>query len=317
MSSVKTMHDLDSIKKEFDVLLERLNLILKERRPNSNIYNTKLGRIKKDLDDVSNLDVFRAGKIAELVMKYNSINRLLDSGVEYNRNDFIRIVEGGVDYEIDSDGMYNDYFFELSMACRFIDANKGRDVSINLNSACDVIIDNFIAIECKYIHSPAGLMKNIRTAKKQVDKRVADGEAKCGFIALDLSHLCPQEKINTFSYPVFNLFSGNYASLYEKIQCSDSITYDVLGDKNFLGVISSYIMHETECALHSEFDHSYDLGENVLGIVLQSMKAFVFEYNGDRVPLSTRGMTYILNRKYDLEYQEKVKKLIHSLAVGI
>lgn len=317
MSEVKTSNSLDDIKSNFDILLNNLKKVLDEVRPRTNIYNTKLGKIKKDLSEIEKLDAESMAKVSELVSKYNSINAIFSENIEFNKNDFVKIIEGKADYAIDSNESYNDYFFELSMATRFFEAFRDENVKINLNGVCDVIVNDSIAIECKYIHSISNTMKNIKKAKKQIEKRVEDGQAQIGFIALDLSHICPRGKVNEFAKFTFDRFVENYETLEKRGQIKDININKILRDNNFSKLISSYIMHEIETALYSELGFSYDLGKDVLAIIFQTMNSFAFEYQDKVQPLVTRGMTYFINQNLNEDRYLEVRKLIHTLAVGI
>ena len=317
MSEVKTSHLLENIQIEFDLLLKNLDRLRKETRPKSNILNTKLGKIKKDLLNIYNLDNNSLAKLCEIVIKYNSINHIFNSDIKYNKNDLVKIIEGKSIYIKDSNEAYNNYFFELSMGVRFLLASKKSNIKINLDTVCDVLIDNNIAIECKYIHSSSNLVKNIRTAKKQVEKRITDGEANVGFIALDLSHICPKEKVQEFANYTLDKFIQNYESLREKRRIDGDILKQILSDNNFSKIIGSYIMLEVETSLYEELGFSYDMGDSVLAIIFQSMNAFAFEYEEKVYPLTTRGMTYFLNTKLNDNEALKTQKYIHQLAVGV
>ena len=50
MSAVRTNHNLKKVQQDFELALQNLSNVLKEIRPKANILNTKLGKIKKDLD---------------------------------------------------------------------------------------------------------------------------------------------------------------------------------------------------------------------------------------------------------------------------
>lgn len=317
MSEVKTSYNIDAVKQDFDRLLENLSNIIKEVRPRTNILSTKLGKIKKDLSDLKNLDNDSLAKITEIVTKYNSINNIFIHNITYDKNDLIKIIEGKSDCDQDSNEGYNDYFFELSMGIRLLLSLKDHDSKINLNGVCDVIIDDSIAIECKYIHSPSNIIKNIQKAKRQIDKRIADNQAKIGFIALDLSHICPKEKFKEFSNYTLSKFIESYETLKSKDRIEGRILENILNDKNFYKIISSYIMMEVETTLYSELSFSYDLGKNSLAIIFQSVNSFVFEYKDEIYPLTTRGMTYFLNTNLTRSEAADVQKFIHNLAVGV
>lgn len=317
MSDVTTSHDLSQVKQEFDVLLANLAKVLKEVRPRTNILNTKLGKIKNDLENIEKLDKKSIAKVSEIVTKFNTINEIFRNNVEFNSRELVKIIEGKHDYDLDSNEGYNDSFFELSMALRFLLASKEAKPKINLESECDVIVDNKTAIECKYIHSLSNIIKNIKKANDQIDKRVENGQAKIGFIALDLSNICPMDKVEEFAEYTFSKFLDNYQNLETKQRISGDILDKILLDNNFKRIISSYLMSEVETALYGELGFSYDMGPNALAIIFQSMNSFCFEYEGRIRPIAARGMTYFLNRNLNHESARKVQAYIHTLAVGI
>jgi len=317
MSDVTSIHDLSQVKREFDILLANLAKVLKEVRPRTNILNTKLGKIKKDLENIEHLEKNEAAKVSEIVIKFNTINDIFKNNIEVNKKELVKIIEGKHDYKLDSNEGYNDSFFELSMALRFLLASKEARPRINLDGECDVIVNDKIAIECKYIHSLSNIVKNIKKANNQIDKRIQNGQAKIGFIALDLSHICPRDKVQEFAKYTFNRFLENYQYLEKKRKISGDILDQILVDNNFKKIISSYIMTEIETALYGELGFSYDMGSNTLAIIFQSMNSFYFEHEGRAIPIISRGMTYFLNRNLNHESAKKVEKYIHSLAVGI
>jgi hypothetical protein len=205
------------------------------------------------------------------------------------------------------------------MGVRFALAFKDKDsnTKINLDGVCDVIVNDTIAIECKYIHSSSNLVKNIQKAKKQIEKRVSDNQAKFGFIALDLSHICPRERVKEFATYTLGKFLENYEILESKGHINGDILEQILNDKNFYKIISNYIMVEVETSLYSELGFSYEMGSNTLAIIFQSMNSFAFEHKGKVIPLTTRGMTYFLNTSLNRSTTLEVQKIIHGLAVGV
>lgn len=317
MSDVTSSHELSQVKGQFDILLSNLAEVLKEVRPRTNILNTKLGKIKKDLENIEQLDKYATAKVSEIVVKFNAINYIFENNIEFNKKDLVKIIEGKHNYELDSNEGYNDSFFELSMALRFLLASKETKPRINLDGECDIIVNDKLAIECKYIHSLSNIVKNIKKANNQIDKRIQNGQAKIGFIALDLSHICPRDKVQEFAEYTFNRFLENYQYLEKKRKMSGDILGQVLVDNNFNKIISCYIMSEIETALYGELGFSYDMGPNTSAIIFQSINSFCFEHEGRIRPITSRGMTYFLNRNLSHESTNTVKTYIHSLAVGI
>lgn len=319
MSEIKTNHELGKVISEFDELLKNLSEVLKKTRPRTDIRSTKLWKIKKDLSNIENLDCESMAKVAELATKYNVINNIFTNNVTYNKNDLSKIIEGAPNYKQDSNESYNDHFFELSMGVRFLLALKSKEIStkVNLDGICDIIVNDEIAIECKYIHSPSNMVKNIKEAKKQIERRVSDNQAKYGLIALDLSHICPREKVNNFANKTLIEFIEMYEALESRGHINGNLLGEILHDRNFSKIIGSYIMSQVETSLYCELGFSYDLGTNTKAIIFQSLNSFVFEHKGITTPLSTRGMTYFLNKKLDQESLLETRNFVHSLAVGI
>ena len=50
MSLKRTFHSLEDITSRFDRLISSLEKLLKEIRPRSNVKNTRIGKIRRDLD---------------------------------------------------------------------------------------------------------------------------------------------------------------------------------------------------------------------------------------------------------------------------
>ncbi|EFF81790.1 hypothetical protein HMP0015_2742 [Acinetobacter haemolyticus ATCC 19194] len=319
MSEIKTSHEIGSVISEFDELLNNLSEVLKESRPRTDIRSTKLWKIKKDLSNIENLDLDSMAKVSELASKYNTINNIFTNNVAYNKNDLSKIIEGAQNYTQESNENYNDYFFELSMGVRFLLAlkNKGISTTVNLDGVCGIIVNDEIAIECKYIHSQSNMVKNIKEAKKQIEKRIDNNQAKYGLIALDLSHICPREKVNNFANSTLNDFIEMYEMLKSKGYIEGNVLSSILHDRNFYKIISSYILSQVETSFYYELGFSYDLGASTKAIIFQSLNSFAFEHNDILIPLSTRGMTYYLNKELNEESELETIKLIHSLVVGI
>lgn len=317
MNGVKTSHGLEGAKAGFEKLLNNLSNVLADVRPRTNILNTKLGNLKNDLSNIENLDSHSLSKVAELVVKYNAINSLFESNIQYDKDDLIKIIEGKADYLTDSNEKYNDFIFELITGVRFFKAFKGKAVKVDLNGACDVIIDDKIAIECKYIHSIKRLNENISKAKKQIERRVNDKQAEFGFVALDLSHVYDYKKVQGFANYTFEQFVRNYEILKEKKRIEGDILELIVNDNNFNKIISCYMMSEVETSLYSEIGFSYDLGTDVLAIIFQVMNSFVFEYQGKKRPVIIRGMTYFINPDLEKEEYLNIKGFMGQLQVGI
>lgn len=316
MSSVVNEDSLEIIELKFDKLLNYISDILKEVRPRTNILNTRLGKIKKKLSNIGNLDVQSISEITMMVSKYNSIIELFEGNIKYEKNNLIKLIEGGDNYSQDSNEKYNDCLFELSMGVRFAKAFKGYAAKINMDGDCDVIIEDTIAIECKYIHSTSGILNNVRKAKKQIEKRVSDGQAKFGLIAIDLSNVVSKDKINEFIKFTFDRYIENYKLLSDKGVLKGDVVENVMTDRNLPKIIQTYISSEVETVFYSNVGFDYDFGNDVRGILFQAMNSYPFECNSIIKPVVMRGMNYFIDKKLNDDEYSFVKKLIHQLAVG-
>ena len=205
------------------------------------------------------------------------------------------------------------------MASRFLVALKkvNENLKINLSGECDIIIDDVLAIECKYVHSVSNMVKNIRKADNQISKRIKNGEAKKGLIALDLSNILPRSRIDDFVDFTFSRYVENYEILEKSGKLEGNILEQVLSDKNFYKIISNYITSELETALYNELGFEYKFEPYTKAIIFQSVNSFVFEYKGNILPLTTRGMTYFIDKKINKDAWADVKSFIHLLAVGL
>lgn len=316
MSFVGSTHGIERLRSEFEELIGNLDLVLKKIRPNTNILNTKIGAIKDDLDNFERLNRYEQAKLFEIAIKYVQVNNIFNGNVDFNEKELIKIIEGKHDYSSDSDATYNDYIFEISMATRFL-LSSNNHAEINIGDICDIIIDSKMAVECKYIHSRKNMRKNIGKARKQIERRVVDGQADRGFMALDLSHLMPLDKINDFLQITFKLFASNHETILSKQRLDKSVLKSVVDDRNFSKIIQSYMMHELESVLYSELGFNYDFGVSTLGIIFQTNNSFVIEYKEEFQVIPARGMTYFLNKKLPKDSQVVLKEYIHNLAVGI
>ncbi|KIP98733.1 MULTISPECIES: hypothetical protein [Pseudomonas] len=316
MSGIESRHSYEKVKKDFQKLLEDLDAAIKEFKPRFDIRSTRLARFEKDLRNITQLDNKSISRLAEIVAKFGSVSKLLALKGCYNEKDLLKIVEGGADYTIDSDEGYNDHLFEMSMAARFIPRNADS-VSINLKGECDIIIDDIVAIECKYIHSISSLTKNVSKAKSQIKKRIEDDQAKFGFIALDLSNVISRERIESFSAYTYESYMGSYGVLRQKRKLNGSLIEGVRSNRNAAQIISNVITDELETQFYGEVGFEYDMGEDCKAIILQALINVCVEHEGEILPVSFRGVTYVLNHRLSKEEAAAIKKFIHSLPTGI
>lgn len=315
MSSINTTHSLDNLISDFDKLISNLEQQLKVIRPRANVKNTRIGHIRRDLDKIFELDIIEMTKLFEVVIKLNQLNIIFDKKIEFNKEDVVKFIEGKYELLSDDEVQSNDFVFEFVMGARFALAG-GTSKKVSLAGQGDVTVGGEIAVECKNIRGLNNLVKNVDKARDQIEKRVAKGDIKFGFIALDISNIFPMEKAQDFIQEMFEDFYQNHSKLKEFQSFDQDVIDSVLEDRNFQNIVQSYIMHEAETALYSALPLRYDTRENVIGILFQVNKCFVVQYSEQYVPIPIRGMTYLLNPRLPENVSTNVKNYIHSLAVG-
>lgn len=317
MSEVRINHDIESIKAQYELLLENFSKLSMKVRPRTKVSSTKLGLIKKNLNKIESLDKETLIKTIEIVTKYNSINEIFSNNIKCNESDLFKLLEGSANPETERNEKYNDFFFEFSMACRFLRVlPKDEEINVDLAGVCDIVVNDFFAVECKYIHSQSGISENISKANKQIATRIKDGQAEVGFIALDLSNLIPRAKIEDFVNFTLQRFIKGYKRLEAKKYISGDLIRHILCDKNFSQIISHYSTFEIESIVREEIGFADQFEDGMIAILLQSINTFLIEDGNQLIPFSTRSLTYIVNPNLPRENLLGVKQFINKLAVG-
>jgi hypothetical protein len=315
MNEVVSNRSLDEVKMQFNCLIDNMTSLIEEVKPKTDIKKTKLWKIREDLEQINTLEYEETSHLLGIITKYNMINILFESDVIYDKKELLKLIEGNINYVDDSNQEYNNVLFELSMAIRFISSNsKKYEIQLGGGHECDIIIDNDIAIECKYIHSHSNLEKNISRAKKQINKRIEEQKAKKGYIALDFSNIIDKEKLNSFISYTFEIFKSNYSKM--KGNKSD-ITKSITNDGNFKKIIQSILTHEIELLLYEKITTSYDLGENTKAIMYQTNYTMMLEDETSISPIPIRSLCFFLNQKNTVQDNKETLNIINSLAVGI
>ncbi|WJT08120.1 hypothetical protein [Vibrio harveyi] len=311
MAFISNEKNIDTIKEEYSIFLKLLGPIIKRLRHRSDLRNTKLWAIKKNLDDFDRLSEEQKIKLVSIVVKYTSINNLLNPvhEIEITNKEAINLITQGFDFD-DLDQKYNDYFFELIIASRFL--NEEEPSKINLGTICDVIIGNELAIECKYIHSKGNLYQNITYAMKQVDERVECNLAQYGFVALDISNVVDFEIEKEFARDHFSKFYGDseYGENFAKILNSEEFKVPV--QKRFLSAARDVFLSafEGHC-LETE------IKENTRAILVQINTSFYVEMPNKIIPVPFRFLDHYINPNLDDLVKNKTKQRIISLCKGI
>lgn len=113
MTSINTTHSLENLISSFDSLISNLQKLLKENSPRTNVNNTRIGHIRRDLNKVFELDVPEMTKLFELVIKLNQLNVIFDKEIEFNNKDLIKLVEGKYDLLTDDEIKSHDFLLSF------------------------------------------------------------------------------------------------------------------------------------------------------------------------------------------------------------
>lgn len=326
MSFVSRSVDGDSLRADFDNLIENFRRIRAASGSGAPIEHTKLRAYQKQLENIDQLNNVELAGLIGIVNKYVAINEL------FKENCSIKVPDqklldllGGQHVLTDENENYNDTFFELAMAIRFAQ-RSGLESEIDLTSECDVVVvSEGLAIECKYLHSEKKFRADFSDAIKQLDKRLHAAQAKTGIVAVDISNLIDKEKIWQFSQELFESFAKNYELLVDRRSAfayeisKDGIIQSILSDRNFSGIIASYASHEAEAVFYRNFKRSEieKLDTEKVAVIFQINHCLCFEYQGKVVPVPFRSANYYINKNLSDESYKEVEVLLHSLAVGI
>ena len=238
--------------------LKELIELLKNQFGFKNIESTKLKKfIKKAESESNNLSY---DDLCELYANINRFQRtkkvLMESKDNPNLVNLKKMLSGA-----ESSIYYNDNsedaFFEIDVAARMI--NLPFYENININTDADIIFNDSIAIECKKIHSDKKLHTNIKDANNQIKKRIKDGYAKEGFIAIELTNFFPQTDNKDFFDYIYNKFSEQYSNL--------KLEYSVFTNHNFTSIIRGYSANLLEYTFNSMLGgKKIILNQNIMGI---------------------------------------------------
>lgn len=327
MSLVVSNVNLENVYSDFESLLNNLQDLLVESGYKTRISSTKFGIYKKMIQDRNQIDARDFSNLIAIVNRYNELNILFkkSNNIIFDNRELMKIIEGKALVD-DSKEEFNNIFFELSMAIRFSKAFDNDFFKIDLTSICDLIINDSVAIECKYIHGKNRLEENIKKAIQQINARVENGLAKFGIIALDISNLIDKEKVRKFSEEIFQEFVISIEKLEKNSFVSEMIKEEgiyssVINNSNFGNIIQSFSAHCLEQkfyeSLHKNLKIRINSEKHIVAVIFQSYDNLCFEYNGIRYPLPARALTYFINETLDERKSKLIEKIIHSLAVGV
>lgn len=326
---VKNVHHRDQILKRFYNLICCLQEVSIQRNKNSNIMNTKVGYyydllnkyINENTSTLSDNDLL---ELFGLVTRFNELDYLFtkDCKIQYKTSDLIEIIEGEKNIN-DGSHNYNDKFYELSMAIRFA---KGHNTSakVDMKTICDVIIDNKVAIECKYLHSrnKSSVRDNLKKSLEQVEKRINTGLASEGFSAINATNVCNKERIKSFANNTLKM----YIESFENIHLSKKEIFDsCCSNRNMINSICSYATHEASVIIHECLDFFRNdkpvlferFSNKVYAVVFQVNDCIWLEYEDFYAPVQIRGLEPVFNPQITNDEKSTVMSNLKKLAIGI
>lgn len=315
MSFVNKKYTLQQIRDSFHLLLTRLEEVFLPFGSKYEIKRTKMWIIKKHLDNFETQDEEMQLYLIKIVFKYNTINRLFEHGIQYNVKNLYDAIGGKFDVNKDVKHTYNHYLFEFTTALNFALSYKCNNC-ITMLGRSDVVIDNELVIECKYISSPKKIKSRLSECINQINTRVANKEAKFGLVALNLTEMINLEDIQNFTDSLMLTFIKSYKNIYKNSE-SNSLLKLIAEDKNFQQIVTCYASHQAEAVLYSKLQLPIKMSENVKGIIHELQTQLVISYEEATLPIPIRGKSYHLNHNLSQEEYTKYLEIIHNLAVGI
>ncbi|EFT8215706.1 hypothetical protein HVB85_002774, partial [Salmonella enterica] len=302
--------ELDFVKTEYLKFTEFLCSVIGENR----FKKSKFWFFQKQLSNLSELDLVNQTKLLAAINKYGRLLPIFAGDIDFLEKNLLKLVSGNHSFS-NLEEEHNDFYFEFDMALRYLLREDQKDV--NITSDCDIIIDNDIAIECKFLHSESGFEQNIRKANNQIIKRIEDGLATRGFISIDISHLVSKEEIQNFINSIFIEFCDQYKSLGTSPEDAQS---QIPRNKNFEKIIQGYINQKIEYYYHkakNTYVH-FNLDPRVFGVFYQYEDVFLLDSHKHATCIPIRTGCYDINDEYIHQNpsidEDEVKKEFYSLA---
>jgi hypothetical protein len=329
MTLVSRSFSLTSLQRDFDILLNEFRSLRDKSGKGAPIESTKLWGYRKKLNSESlkgDMNPLDLAALIGVVGKYCSLIPLLNSDRQINISEqkLLELLEGKHLLN-DRDERYNDVFFELSMALRFLKSMPEHG-EIDLSTECDVVVHNrYLAIECKYIHSEKKFRSEFSDAMNQLESRINNGIAQYGIVAYDLSNLIDHQEIFKFSRLIFDKFLKNYECLIESrsIISKDlreaGVLKSVVQDRNFFSVVNHFASHQAETIFYRNFKKSEleKFSDTKVAVIFQWSTYLLFEHEYEVIPVPYRGLTYYINKELPGDRYESIQRIIKSLASGI
>lgn len=321
---VKKDKKLSDMVKEYEVLLGKIQSKMDDIGAIVQINNTRLAKglyeLKKYMSSSSGYSDSEILSIFGYVNKILFLNELFeDENISFDFNELRKVLteKKGVE-ELNQE--YNNTYFELSMAIRAAKLS-GKKSLIEMKTICDVIIDNDMAIECKYLHSMKKVRENIKDAFAQINQRVESGMASRGFAALDVTFLCSTNRIKKFADDTMNYYIHNMNNIRMSVEDKFDL---IIENKNFIKTVMAYAGNEAAVIIADKLDFLrkdkpslFDRHSDYLkGVTCQYFNSIFIEHGEYYKPVQLRVMEPIINPKLSEEDNNAFIDYIKPFSTG-
>jgi hypothetical protein len=323
MKFTQSHHTIKDVIENFETLMSHMQKLINNSGQTKLIKNTKLGEMHNQLVNIKNLTDDQAAALALTISNYNQVNRIFDGSLDisFKDHEVLDLITGQLTLEGPNDKS-SDRLFELGMAIRFARGSMGT-FTVNLETECDIIINDKLAIECKNLQSAKKVKSRVKYASDQLERRFDEGLATYGFIAVDVSALIDRNKFKQFASSAFECFEKTYtvmasAGSFAPTIRENGILSSIESDKNFQKIITSYLAHQAEFALHSNLgDFRLEhLPQNCWGIIIQSTVPLSISNNEKLVPIPIRTTSYFLNPSFPEQLKNEMRDFLGQLSTG-
>lgn len=293
---------------EMQKKFEKFKECIKELAPKIELDNNKAFKgysetleffSQKELFNFNNGNILKHISNIPVIVKLCSIISTLESDCKFSndlKNQLKKLIKREENKK-DGDQSYQDMLFEFSIASRFVESLDNYNIDLSTN--CDLIINQNIAIECKYIHGESKLEDNIKKARRQICERINSELAKIGIIAVDMSNLLSSDRFNGI------------------VDVSEKFT----SQEEMLLKFKEYYSKLVIDKLNMEINHIHEnkiFGKSnaIQAILLQSFNFVMINFEDSYIPFISRILYPIYNPSLSEEDRVKLSPIIKSLEIG-
>lgn len=308
MALKETSYSIDDILNHIKIFSEYLN----EYFPNK-INNTPFADYISILNEIKDGDIKNFGYLP-IIQKFVFLSELIKSkdGILYNQDGLKlklkKLIKRNSKLLLhqDSEQEYNRELFEFSMAARFskIISNDKTVRKINISDICDVIIDDEIGVECKYVTSKNKIKERLLDGISQINKRIINNSLKYGLVALDLSN-------------ILNNIDGinGLMDIKKKFNNKEEMLKTI--SKQYQKMITHLMREEIKRYIIETWNGNNDINIKPDAILFQSYNYTFIELDEEMIPVFYRTLDFCINPNISKGKSDYVKSIIEKLATGM